>query len=81
MKALIFTAFLLLGASASTEDVPPDKLDHKIAEECRLGGGCYAVPKAAIDKMRGLFTEQRDKIEAQDAEIRDLREKLPRSCA
>lgn len=84
MKTIVFFAvFLLFGCRVSPagEEVSTDKLDAKIAAECKAGGGCYAVPKAAIEKMRSLFIELQTQIEQKDEEIKDLRKKLPHSCA
>jgi len=84
MKALLmFAAILLFGCASGEagEEIPPDKISAEVAKECKLGGGCYAVPKAAIEKMRSLFSDMQRQLQMKDEEIEDLRKKLPRSCA
>lgn len=78
MKALLIAATILLTGSTASE---PDRMEEKAARECKAGGGCYLVPKAALEKMRGLILEQREQIDVRDKAIEDLHGKLDRSCA
>lgn len=78
MKTLLFTAALLLSGLTASE---PDRIEERLAHECEVGGGCYLVPKAAIEKMRGLILEQNEQLETQEKVIEKLHKKIDRSCA
>ena len=78
MKILLLTAALLLTGSTASE---PDRVEERVARECQAGGGCYLVPKAALEKMRGLILEQREQLEIRDKMMNEMYEKLDRSCA